>query len=194
MPPPSFRDYRLPRGNHGLSRAQVIENQRWRLLGAASELLAERRLTGLSSRVIARRAGVSSHTFYEHFEDVDALLAAAFANACQVVVELIAAACAGASDHREQIGKAVAAAVSLGDEDPGLASLFRVEVGVGIPEVGAERERLVARLVALSRNHGKGAYGRATVTGAVALVVRQVGVGALGDRMALGPELALLLD
>jgi AcrR family transcriptional regulator len=194
MPPPSYRDYRLPRGNHGLSRAQVAENQRWRLLGAASELLAERRLAGLTSRLIARRAGVSSHTFYEHFDNVDGVLAAAFANAAQLLVELIAGDCASTAEHREQVYGALEVAISLGAMEPGLVALFRVEVAVGIPEVGAERERLLARLDALAAARGTETHRRSAIAGAFSIAVEWLGGNAPGTTDSIAGELTPLLD
>jgi AcrR family transcriptional regulator len=148
MPPPSYRDYRLPRGNHGLSRAQVTENQRWRLLGAASEVLAEQRLSGVSSRLIARRAGVSSHTFYAHFEDVDDVLAAAFANAAHLLVESTGTAFAAHKEPEAAWRAALASALAMGVEEAGLAALMRTELAVAVPAVAAERERLLVRLAA----------------------------------------------
>jgi AcrR family transcriptional regulator len=193
MPAPSFRDYQLPRGRHALGAEQVAANQRLRLIGAASDLLAEGRLLGLTSRRIARRAGVSSQTFYEHFENVDALLTAAFANAAQVLVELIAGACGGIAESDELMRKAVAAAISLGDEEPGLAALFRVEVGVAIPEVGAERERLVARLVALASGRRDGSHMRGRVAAALMLAGERFEEYAAGTASALPGELGSLL-
>jgi AcrR family transcriptional regulator len=176
-----------------LGTEQVAANQRLRLIGAASDLLAEGRLLGLTSRLIARHAGVSSQTFYEHFENVDALLTAAFANAAQVLVELTAGLCTGAPDQSEQVQMVLAAAVSLGGEEPGVAALFRVEVAVAIPEVGAERERLLARLVALAGGRRDRSRMRIPVAGAVGLAVERLDADAAGTAFALPGELASLL-
>jgi DNA-binding transcriptional regulator YbjK len=193
MAPPAYRDYRLPRGNHGLSRAQVAENQRLRLIGAGSELLAEGRLLGLTSRRIAHRAGVSSHTFYEHFENVDALLTAAFANATQLLVELIAGACTAGVEDRDEVQGALAAAVSLAGQEPGLAALFRVEVAVAIAEVGAERERLSARIAALGKDRGGDRGGIYRVSGALGLAIERLEEDVPGAAITLPGELALVL-
>ena len=53
----SFRDHRLPPGRHGLSREEVVESQRWRLLGAVAEELAESGHVRTTSTRVARRAG-----------------------------------------------------------------------------------------------------------------------------------------
>jgi DNA-binding transcriptional regulator YbjK len=180
MAPVPFRDYRLPRGNHGLSRAQVTENQRWRLIGAASEVLAEERILGVTSRLVARRAGVSSHTFYEHFEDVDDVLAAAFANAAQLLVESTGAAFAAHEDPEGAWGAALSAALAAGADEPGLAALMRIELAVAVPAVAAERERLLRRLAALPDAIGRRRSGpgcRWAVTAALALGVERLQTG-----------------
>jgi AcrR family transcriptional regulator len=184
---------RLPPGRHGLSPAEVTADQRRRLTRAASALLAERRLTGLSSRRIARRAGVSSHTFYEHFESVDDVLIAAFADAAQLLVEVVGAGCAAdGMPDRARLG-ALGAALALGADEPGLAALMRVEVAVAIPEVGAERERLVGRLGALPR--GRDTFGRreVAVAAALALAAEWLEHGATKGADRSSGELASLL-
>jgi AcrR family transcriptional regulator len=194
MPPPSFGEYRLPRGNHGLSREQVAENQRWRLLGAASELLAEGRLAGLSSRLIARRASVSSHTFYAHFENVDDVLAAAFANAAKLLVAATGAAFAAHGDPEGAWGAALSSALAAGTAEPGLAALMRIELAVAVPAVGAERECLLGRLAALPASGAASGNGRAGPAGALGLAVDQLEGGNADATGAFSRELATLLS
>jgi AcrR family transcriptional regulator len=191
MPPPSYRDYQLPRGRHGLAAETVAENQRWRLIGAASELLAEHGLLGLSSRLIARRAGVSSHTFYEHFESVDAVLTAAFANAAELLVGLLARTCDEIDPGHQ---KALGAALGLGAEEAGLVALLRVEVSVAIPEIGAERERLLARLDALAAARGTETHRRSAIAGAFSIAVEWLGGNASGTTDSIAVELTPLLN
>jgi AcrR family transcriptional regulator len=173
LSPPGYGDYRLPRGRHGLSREEVTANQRLRLIGAASELLVEERLEGLTSRAIARRAGVSSHTFYEHFTDVDDVLTASYALASRLLFETLAAACAegeGPSGRRE----ALSAALSLGAEEAWLIALMRIELAVAIPGVAADRERLTRWLRALlggSESEGSGRGLDAALAAALAVGV-----------------------
>jgi AcrR family transcriptional regulator len=198
LPPPSFRDYRLPRGNHGLSRAQVAENQRWRLIGAAAQVLAEERLGGTSSRRIARRAGVSSHTFYEHFGGVDEVLAAAFSNAAQVLKEVVGGVCCDlGSLGPEASVKALKAALGLGAAEPGLVALMRVEVAVAIPAIATERMRLTGRLGALinrATEPDTGTFGGARAAGleaTMAIAIEQLEAG--GATGAMAAELGGLL-
>jgi AcrR family transcriptional regulator len=188
MPAPSYRDYRLPSGRHTLGAEQVAANQRLRLIGAASDLLAEVRLVGLSARLIAERAGVSGHTFYEHFENVDALLTAAFASAAKLLVELTARDRDGAKDPERARRQAIGAAVALGGQEPGLTALMRLEVAVAVPAVGVERERLLSRLSSLECAREKPPIGRVATAAALALAVQGLESG--GRQVALGRELA----
>ena len=83
------RSAALPRGPHGLSRAEVAGSQRARLLEAFTELLAERGYAGVTIGELAARAGVSRGAFYELFADKEACLLAAYdAWAAELVAEM----------------------------------------------------------------------------------------------------------
>jgi AcrR family transcriptional regulator len=61
----------LPRGRHKLSREQVQNAQRERMLAAVTELLAARGYRGFGPGDVASRAGVSLAAFYDCFENKD---------------------------------------------------------------------------------------------------------------------------
>lgn len=142
-------DGKLPRGRHRLSREQVVESQRWRLLRAAGDALLEGGYGKASSRRICDRAGVSSSTFYVHFADAEACIVAAHAMAVDCVWELISAACAGTGTWSERLQAALTASTDFLVAEPGLARLLGADVATGIPAVAAARERLLARLAGL---------------------------------------------
>jgi AcrR family transcriptional regulator len=58
---------RLPRGRHQLSRAEVADQQRARMIEAITEVLAERGYVETPVAAIIERAGVSRETFYQLF-------------------------------------------------------------------------------------------------------------------------------
>jgi AcrR family transcriptional regulator len=68
----------LPRGPHSLTREQVAESQRIRLMAAFTELLAERGYGSVRIGELASRAGVSRAAFYAHFASKEACLLAAY--------------------------------------------------------------------------------------------------------------------
>jgi AcrR family transcriptional regulator len=68
---------RLPPGSHGIPAEIVARNQRERLVAAMAEVCAERGYAQASVAGVAKRAGVSSVTFYAQFADKrDCMLAA----------------------------------------------------------------------------------------------------------------------
>lgn len=68
----------LPGGHHGLSREQVAESQRERLLAAVVTVVAARGYRGATVTGIVKEASVSSRVFYEFFEDKEDAFRAAF--------------------------------------------------------------------------------------------------------------------
>jgi len=69
---------RLPRGRHGLSREEVAEQQRARILAATIDVVAERGYPVTRVVDIIETAGVSRKTFYELFDDKEDCFLAAF--------------------------------------------------------------------------------------------------------------------
>lgn len=114
-----FAAYKLPPGRHGLSREHVAESQRWRLLGAAADLLAESGYRSLTTHMVAARAAVSSQTFYVHFGGLDDCLRAAFEAAIKFA---------------DRSGE-VADAVGLLAGEPSLAALFGLEARAAVPDI-----------------------------------------------------------
>lgn len=60
---------KLPRRSHDLSRLEVEESQRWRLLEAMTEVTAKVGYADASVADVIRVAGISRKTFYEQFRD-----------------------------------------------------------------------------------------------------------------------------
>ncbi|HEX6780622.1 MAG TPA: TetR/AcrR family transcriptional regulator [Solirubrobacterales bacterium] len=146
-----FSAQRLPRGRHGLPASYVAENQRWRLLGAAAEVFAERGYARTSSHAIADRAGVSRTTFYRNFADVDSCLLAAHEVAADCLWELASAAFAGAGEWPERLRAALEAAIDFLLSEPTLACLLGAELPAGVVVAVPARERLLERLAGLLR-------------------------------------------
>jgi AcrR family transcriptional regulator len=88
----------LPRHPHDLSRRTVSESQRWRLLEAMTEVVAERGYAQASVADAIALAGVSRKTFYEHFADKEDCFLAAFEALSRNLLALVIAA--GESEPR----------------------------------------------------------------------------------------------
>src|SRR4051812_48071138 len=59
----------LPRRAHDLSRRDVMESQRWRILEAVTEVIAKLGYADASVADVIAVAGISRKTFYEQFRD-----------------------------------------------------------------------------------------------------------------------------
>lgn len=155
---PPFLQYKLPRGRHGLSRDLVAESQRWRLLGAAIEILSEQGYARATSHLIAERAGVSRRTFYAHFDNLQDVLVTAVevvAGALEQLAEGIAAGDAG-----EEIPPPIRAVASLLAERPALGRLLSLEGAAVGAAAAIRREGMVERLARLVEAGSEGVKGR----------------------------------
>ncbi|MDO9356919.1 MAG: helix-turn-helix domain-containing protein [Solirubrobacteraceae bacterium] len=68
----------LPRHRHHLPRAQVETTQKARIVLATAEVVTEKSYTKTTSRDIIKAAGVSSKTFYAHFDGKEQAFLAAY--------------------------------------------------------------------------------------------------------------------
>ncbi|HEY6731974.1 MAG TPA: TetR/AcrR family transcriptional regulator [Solirubrobacterales bacterium] len=76
-PPEDLRQWRLPRGRHGLPRELVERSQRERLLAAVVRATATHGYESTTVANILGEAGVGRESFYELFEDkLDCMIAA----------------------------------------------------------------------------------------------------------------------
>jgi AcrR family transcriptional regulator len=151
---------RLPPGRHGIPGDLVRAHQRLRLLEAAAAALAEQGYGRITAARVTELAGVSSRTFYQHFEDLWACLLAAYENEAGRLCEEIEAACAELVEQRGPIAEAdrrgrartgIAAAIGLLAAEPNVARLLSAEPPPQIAALATARRDLVERLGALLR-------------------------------------------
>jgi AcrR family transcriptional regulator len=200
----AFQEFRLPPGRHGISPEEVAENQRWRLLGAAAEVLAEQGHVNTTSTRVSKRAGVSPATFYQHFDNIGECLLAAYEAAAGCVHEICSEAC----DHQEldwsaRLGVAVASTLRFLAVEPPTAHLLGAEAPAGEPAVAAARRAFVDRLAVLlasgraNRPAGAGlpeGTERLLVAGALAICSERVAAGEVERLPELSPALAEMLS
>lgn len=149
MTSPRYNEHRLPKGRHGLPASHVAENQRWRLVGAAGQVLLACGYGAVTSRAISKRAGVSSATFYKYFDDADACLAAAHQMAIDALWDLVSAACTGPGDWAERLRASLEVGVGFLVAEPSLARLLCADLTFGAAVVADAREQLLDRLAGL---------------------------------------------
>lgn len=143
---------RLPPGSHGIPAEVVARNQRERLVAAMAEACAERGYAGTSVADVAKRAGVSSVTFYKQFADKrDCMLAAHRQLLGRLLEEVDRARAAagervGAADGGERAKARAALRATLGllATDPPSARLLTVEILAVGPEGSKRHDAAVA--------------------------------------------------
>ena len=201
----AFHEFRLPPGRHGISPEEVAENQRWRLLGAAAEVLADQGHVNTTSTRVSKQAGVSPATFYQHFDNIGECLLAAYEAASDCVHEICSEACAQEEiGWLERLGVAVASTLRFLAVEPATAHLLGTEAPAGEPAVAAARlasgERLAAML-ALGRGQRPAdapelpeGTERLLVAGALALCSERVAAGEVERLPELAPELTEMLS
>lgn len=133
----------LPRGRHRLTRDEVAESQRGRLVRAMAEEMAEKGYARTSVAGVLRRARVSRETFYELFSSKEDCFMSAFEEAYSQFAAALTPATGEGRTPREPIDRITGLLRDyLGAlaADPALARVFLIEVYAAGPE--ATRRRL----------------------------------------------------
>ena len=151
---------RLPPGRHGIPADLVRAHQRLRLLEAAATAVAEQGYGRITAARVTELAGVSSRTFYQHFEDLWACLLAAYETEASRLCEEIEAACAALVEERGPIAEAdrrgrarigIATALGFLAAEPDVARLLSAEPPPQIAALTGARRDLIERLGAMLR-------------------------------------------
>jgi AcrR family transcriptional regulator len=142
---------RLPPGPHGLPPELVARNQRERLIAAMAEVCGERGYAESSVAEVAKRAGVSTASFYRQFKDRKECLLVSFEELFGRLLERIERACAGAEAGSERRRAAIATAAALLAADRPTARLLTVEIGAAGPDGVRALHRVIDRLAGLLR-------------------------------------------
>jgi AcrR family transcriptional regulator len=197
----------LPKGRHGLSRAEVEASQRTRLLRATIDLGTERGFASLTLADIVGRAGVARSTFYEYFADKEDCFLAAFDYAADRVLErVLAVGPAPVGDFASPVHAYIARLLELARDEPGLVRLVATDAEALGPAAAerqrALRSRLADGLVTLRDFLGRDDPKLAPITHVRALAI----VGAITEVLqhtyyatgidafpTLGPELATIV-
>jgi len=123
---------RLRPGRNALSRDEVDDIQRARIVSAMVEVAAEHGYLGAAVAPVVARAGISRRTFYELFEGREDCFLAAFDWAVGQAREVMVQAQAGQRTWRERVRHAVAALLVFLDSEPELARVCVIEaLGAG---------------------------------------------------------------
>jgi AcrR family transcriptional regulator len=143
LPPPKVEHIR-PRS--GLSRAEVMANQRRRILTGLTAALAYHGYEDTRITDIVELAGISRPTFYEHFEGKQQCFAAAYEDGVERLVAAIAVAIESERGWAAHLSAGLGAGLEFLAADPPLAHLLLVEALAAARPARLEHERSLARL------------------------------------------------
>src|SRR5256886_15433240 len=117
------------RGRHAPPLEVRLTVQRERLLEAAAEVFARTGYAEASEEAIAREAGMSKATFYEHFANKEEAILALFDEAAQVALGRMAdAARSGPDEPEARVRAGLRAFVEALAEHPAASQTLLVEI------------------------------------------------------------------
>lgn len=147
---------RLPRGRHGLSREEVAEAQRVRILVALAEAMAEKGYVNTTVADVLERAGVSRETFYQRFSSKQDAFMAAFDTAGEMALHTLSGGSGeqpepgsdSSTDPVDRFAAGLRTYLATLVAQPAFARMFLVEVYAAGPEAIARRAAFQHRVVA----------------------------------------------
>jgi len=143
----------------GMSRAEVVADQRRRMLAGIAAAVAYHGYEDTKITDIVELAGVSRPTFYEHFEGKDDCFAAAYAEGVERLAGAVATAVDEAGDPADTLDAGLDAGLELLAAEPALAHLLLVESLAAARPARIEHERTLGRLANALRQASRGSAG-----------------------------------
>jgi AcrR family transcriptional regulator len=130
----------LARGDRNVSRSFVVQNQRERILDAATNLTAQEGYAALKVEEIAEQAAVSLVAFYEHFADKEDAFLVAYEVGHGKAMAAIERAYASQSDWRLAVCAGIDALFGFLASEPSFAHIALIDALTATPHT-AERSK-----------------------------------------------------
>lgn len=141
----------LPRGPHGLSREEVAESQRSRLMAAIAAVVAEVGYPRTTIALITSRAGVSPRAFYEHFDGKEDCYLAAYDAFAASLLERVSTGLDSDPEWHAFVAGALRAYLRALEQDPIVARAFLIEIEAAGPVARRRRHQAYAGFAVLVR-------------------------------------------
>jgi len=195
--PEDLRQWRLPRGRHGLPRELVERSQRERLLAAVVRVTVAKGYESTTVADILGEAGVGRESFYELFDDKLDCMLAAHKILADDLEEQLRPVYLGDGPWPERARLALATILGWFAADPDAARFFLVELSTVGPAFRATFKAEYARFTGLL-DEGLGANGpdpdlagatRMAVGAVVARIYEEAVLGRAAELPRLLPEL-----
>jgi AcrR family transcriptional regulator len=148
VPPPSVE--KIP-PRSGLSRAEVIANQRARIFNGFAAALAYHGYEDTKVTDIVELSGVSRATFYERFESKELCFSAAYEDGVERLAAAVGEAARGERGWTNRLSAGLMAGLEFLAVDPALAHLLFVESLAAARPARLEHERSLERLAEVLR-------------------------------------------
>ena len=161
LPPPSVE--KIP-PRSGLSRAEVIANQRARIFDGFAAALAYHGYEDTKVTDIVELSGVSRATFYERFESKELCFAAAYEDGVERLAAAAGKAARGEHGWVNQLSAGLTAGLEFLAADPPLAHLLLVESLAAARSARLEHERSLEWLAEVLRPPAADGQGRGAVS------------------------------
>jgi len=176
--PEDLRQWRLPRGRHGLPRELVERSQRERLLAAVVRVTVEKGYESTTVGDILGEAGVGRESFYELFDDKLGCMAAAHQILLDDLEEEVRAVYIGEGPWPARVREGLRVALEWFAADPEAARFLLVETSTVGPAFRSIFKREYARFTGMLDDGFDDSTPRPELTEATSL-----GVGALLARI-----------
>ena len=142
----------LPRGPHRLSRDEVEQSQRFRLLTAMTDAVAEKGFANTVVADVVARSWVSRATFYKMFRDKEDCFQAAYEMNAALVARFMEMGLEqmggdGSAEPIEKLERVLGLYIDAVASAPAAARVFLVEVYAAGPEAIAQRRASLDRFV-----------------------------------------------
>jgi AcrR family transcriptional regulator len=137
---------RAPQAYNGVVREQLADLQRARVIGAMFDVAAQRGAGSVTVAHVVERSGVSRRTFYEHFEDREDCLLAAFERALTLARERVIPAYEAEKGWRERIRGGLVELLCFCDQEPSVARMLVCESQASGPKVAQGRAEVLAQV------------------------------------------------
>ncbi|MGN6255429.1 MAG: TetR/AcrR family transcriptional regulator [Solirubrobacterales bacterium] len=147
--PEDLRQWRLPRGRHGLPRELVERSQRERLLAAVVRVTAAKGYDQTTVGNVLGEAGVGRESFYELFDDKLDCMIAAHRILLDDLAERVREAYEGEEPWPQRVKRALAVALEWFASDPDAARFILIEMSTVGPAFRPIFQAEYARFVAL---------------------------------------------
>jgi AcrR family transcriptional regulator len=197
----------VPRGRHAPPLEVRRDVQRERLFEAAARVFARVGYAESSAETVAREAGMSKATFYEHFANKEECILALFDRAAdEVLGALVEAARQAPADPVERIRSGTRAFLEVIARHPEASQTLLVEIIGAGPEASRRRDQIMQAFADLLERDNAAAAGEGTirryatphdafaVVGAIVeLASRQVRLGEPADIRELEPVIERLI-